>query len=207
MSKCVAQPLSGFLDALASAEPTPGGGTAAAIAGAMGVSLLMMVAGLTKPRAGAEAEGVALAEARAALAGIRDRLAGLGDTDAQAFNQVMAAYRLPKSTDQEKSARKDAIQQGLKAATIAPLDTLRAAGEALRLARVVAQHGNGSAASDVEVGIGLLEAAANGAVANVRINLESLLDEGFKASASADADAIDKQLREDAAAAKAALQG
>src|SRR5688572_18772712 len=77
MSKFVDQPLSGFLDALASAEPTPGGGTAAAIAGAMGVSLLMMVAGLTKPRAGAEAEGVALAEARAALAGIRDRLAGL----------------------------------------------------------------------------------------------------------------------------------
>ena len=207
MSKFVDQPLSGFLDALASAEPTPGGGTAAAIAGAMGVSLLMMVGGLSKSRAVAEAERVALAEARAALAGIRDRLAGLGDTDAEAFNQVTAAYRLPKSTDQEKSARKDAIQQGLKAATIAPLDTLRAAGEALRLARVVAQHGNRSAVSDVVVGIGLLEAAAKGAVANVRVNLESLLDEGFKASASADADAIYKQLREDAAAANVALDG
>jgi formiminotetrahydrofolate cyclodeaminase len=207
MSKFVDQPLSAFLDALASAEPTPGGGTAAAIAGAMGVSLLMMVGGLSKSRAGAETERVDLAEARAALASIRDRLAGLGDTDAEAFNQVMAAYRLPKSTDQEKSARKDAIQQGLKAASIAPLDTLRAAGEALRLARVVAQHGNRSAVSDVAVGIGLLEAAAKGAAANVRINLESLLDEGFKASASADVDAIDKQLREDAAAANATLQG
>src|SRR5688572_6996789 len=78
MSKFVDQRLSAFLDALASAEPTPGGGTAAAIAGAMGVSLLMMVGGLSKSRAGAEAERVALAEARAALASIRDRLAGLG---------------------------------------------------------------------------------------------------------------------------------
>jgi methenyltetrahydrofolate cyclohydrolase len=207
MSKFVDQPLSGFLDALASAEPTPGGGTAAAIAGAMGVSLLMMVGGLSKSRAGVEAERVALAEARAALASIRDRLASLGDTDADAFNQVMAAYRLPKATDQEKSARKDAIQKGLTAATIAPLDTLRAAGEALRLARVVAQYANRSAVSDVGVGIGLLEAAANGAVANVRINLGSLLDEGFKASASADVDAISKQLSEDAAGANAALEG
>jgi len=206
MSRFVDQPLAGFLDALASAEPTPGGGTAAAIAGAMGVSLLMMVAGLSKSRAGAEAEHVALGEARAALAGIRDRLVSLGDTDAEAFNQVMEAYRLPKGTDQEKSARKDAIQQGLKAATLAPLDTLRAVGEALHLARVVAQHGNRSAVSDVGVGIGLIEAAAKGAVANVQINLGSLLDEEFKASASADVDALHKQLGEDAAAANASLR-
>ena len=76
----------------------------------------------------------------------------------------------------------------------------------MRLARVVAQHGNRSAVSDVGVGIGLLEAAAKGAVANVRIDLGSLLDEGFKASASADVDAIYKQLCEDAAAANAALE-
>ena len=206
MSKFGEQPLSGFLDALASAEPTPGGGTAAAIAGAMGASLLMMVGGLSKSRAGTESERVALTEARAALAGIRDRLAGLGDTDADAFNQVMAAYRLPKGTDQERNARKDAIQQGLKAATIAPLDTLRAASEALHLARVVAEHGNRSAASDVGVGIALLEAAAKGAAANVRINLAGVVDEPFKTSAAADVEAIEKQLREDAAAANAAVE-
>jgi formiminotetrahydrofolate cyclodeaminase len=205
MSKFLDQPLSGFLDALASPEPTPGGGTAAAIAGAMGVSLLMMVGGLSKSREGAEADRVALAEARAALASLRDRLAGLGDTDADAFDQVMAAYRLPKATDQEKSARTDAVQQALKAATIAPLDTLRAASEALRLGRVVAQHGNRSATSDVGVGIGLLEAAAKGAAANVRTNLDSLRDEVFKASAATDVDAIDKQIREDIDAANAAL--
>jgi methenyltetrahydrofolate cyclohydrolase len=206
MSKFVEQPLSGFLDALASAQPTPGGGTASAIAGAMGASLLMMVGGLSKSRAGTDTERVALTEARAALGSIRDRLAGLGDIDADAFNQVMAAYRLPKDTDHEKSARREAIQQSLKAATIAPLDTLRAAGEALRLARVVAQHGNRSAASDVGVGIALLEAAAKGAAANVRVNLVSVLDEPFKTSAAADVDAVDKQVRADAAAATAALE-
>jgi methenyltetrahydrofolate cyclohydrolase len=206
MSKFVEQPLSGFLDALASAQPTPGGGTASAIAGAMGASLLMMVGGLSKSRAGTDTERVALTEARAALGSIRDRLAGLGDIDADAFNQVMAAYRLPKDTDHEKSARREAIQQSLKAATIAPLDTLRAAGEALRLARVVAQHGNRSAASDVGVGIALLEAAAKGAAANVRVNLVSVLDEPFKTSAAADVDAVDKQVRADAAAAIAALE-
>src|SRR5215210_2943814 len=103
MSKFAEQPVSGFLDALSSPEPTPGGGTAAAIAGAMGVSLLMMVGGLSKSRTDAASDAVALSEARAALASLRDRLTGLADTDAEAFNQVMAAYRLPKASEQEKS--------------------------------------------------------------------------------------------------------
>ena len=183
MSRFVDQQLSAFLDALASAEPTPGGGTAAAIAGAMGASLLMMVAGLAKSRTGSEQERVALAEARAALTSVRDRLIALADTDTDAFNQVMAAYRLPKATDQEKGARKDAIQQALKAATTTPLDILRAASDALRLGRVVKEHGNPAAASDVDVGLGLLRAAADGAAANVNINLESIQDEAFRKTA------------------------
>src|SRR5688572_4553579 len=95
-----------FLDAVASSDPTPGGGTAAAIAGGMGTSLLMMVAGLTKSRTNADAEHTALRDARAALTACRERLVTLADTDTDAFNQVMAAYRLPKSSDDEKSARK-----------------------------------------------------------------------------------------------------
>jgi formiminotetrahydrofolate cyclodeaminase len=180
MPRFVDQQVSAFLDALASAEPTPGGGTAAAIAGAMGASLLMMVAGLTKSRTGAEEERVALAEARASLTSVRERLATLADADAAAFDQVMAAYRLPKATDADKASRKDAIQQALKAATTTPLDTLRAASDGLRLGRVVQKHGNPSAASDVDVGFGLLRAAAEGAAANVEINLESIQDEAFK---------------------------
>lgn len=180
MSRFVDQQVSVFLDALASAEPTPGGGTAAAIAGAMGASLLMMVAGLAKSRSGGDEERVALAEARASLTGVRERLTALADADADAFNQVMAAYRLPKASDAEKASRKDAIQTALKAATTTPLDTLRAASDGLRLGRVVKEHGNPSAASDVDVGLGLLRAAADGAAANVNINLESIQDESFK---------------------------
>lgn len=182
MSRFVDQQVSAFLDALASAEPTPGGGTAAAIAGAMGASLLMMVAGLTRSRSGSEAEQVALAEARASLTSVRDRLIALADTDSEAFNQVMAAYRLPKATDADKASRKAAIQQALKTATTTPLDTLRAAADGLRLGRIVKEHGNPSAASDADVGLGLLRAAAQGAAANVNINLESIHDEAFRKS-------------------------
>jgi formiminotetrahydrofolate cyclodeaminase len=139
-----------------------------------------MVAGLAKSRSGSDDERVALAEARASLTGVRERLTALADADADAFNQVMAAYRLPKASDAEKASRKDAIQKALKAATTTPLDTLRAASDGLRLGQVVKEHGNPSAASDVDVGLGLLRAAAEGAAANVNINLESIQDEGFK---------------------------
>ena len=205
MARFADEQLCRFLDALASSEPTPGGGTAAAIAGAMGVSLLMMVAGLPKSRTGTDEERVALSEARASLTGIRERLTTLADADTEAFNQVMAAYRLAKSTEEEKAVRKQAIQQALKSATTTPLDTLRATGEALSLARVVAQHGNRSAVSDVGVGVALLDAAAKGAAANVRINLDGLHDAAFKASAATDVDRITKQLTDDLTAANAAL--
>jgi formiminotetrahydrofolate cyclodeaminase len=198
--------VSAFLDALASPEPTPGGGTAAAIAGAMGASLLMMVAGLTKSRTGAEQESIALAEARAALASVRERFSTLADADSEAFNQVMAAYRLPKNTDAEQAARKAAVERAYTTATTAPLDTLRTAGEAMRLARVVAAHANRNAVSDVGVAIGLLQAAADGAVANVRINLGSLHDEAFKSSATTDVAAVASTMATDAAAAKQALE-
>jgi formiminotetrahydrofolate cyclodeaminase len=179
MPRFVDQQLSAFLDAVASSEPTPGGGTAAAIAGAIGTSLLMMVAGLTKSRNGSEEERIALAEARASLTAVRERLIALADTDAEAFNQVMAAYRLPKASDADKVARKEAIQQALKAATTVPLETLEAGMDGLRLGRIVKAHGNPAAESDVDVGIGLLQAATNGAEANVRINLASVQDQAF----------------------------
>jgi glutamate formiminotransferase/formiminotetrahydrofolate cyclodeaminase len=110
----------------------------------------------------------------------------LADADTRAFNDVMAAYRLPKSTDEEKAARTGAIQTALRGATEVPLDTLQACAEALTQARPIADYGNPSAASDVGVAIGLLKAAAEGAAANVRINLTGLKDESFKAQADAE---------------------
>jgi glutamate formiminotransferase/formiminotetrahydrofolate cyclodeaminase len=205
MPKFVELHLSAFLDALASPEPTPGGGTAAAIAGAMGASLLMMVAGLAKSRTDGEDERVALAEARAALASVRERFSTLADADSEAFNQVLAAYRLPKNSDSDKAARRAAVQQAMTAATNAPLETLRTAGEAMRLGQIVAQHGSRSAVSDAGVGIGLLQAAADGAVANVRINVGSLEDEAFKKSAAEAVEEILQRIADDAGAARKAL--
>src|SRR5829696_2059850 len=110
-----------LLAALASPEPTPGGGTAAAIAGAMGTSLLVMVTALAKSKNNTEDEKAALAEARAAIEPITARLTGLADADAASFDAVMAAYRLPKATDEEKTARTRAIQAALRGATEIPL--------------------------------------------------------------------------------------
>ena len=175
-----------LLAALASPDPTPGGGTAAAIAGAMGTSLLVMVAGLAKSRNNLDDEKAALAQARAAIEPITSRLTELADADTHAFNDVMAAYRLPKATDQDKAARTRAIQAALRGATEIPLETLRACADALTHSRAVADYGNQSAASDVGVAIGLLKAAAEGAAANVRINLTGLKDEAFKGATEAE---------------------
>jgi formiminotetrahydrofolate cyclodeaminase len=175
-----------LLAALASPDPTPGGGTAAALAGAMGASLLVMVTGLAKSRNNTDDEKAALAKARTALEPITRALTGLADADTQSFNEVMAAYRKPKATDQEKLARTQAIQTALRGATDVPLQTLRACADALTHSRVVAEHGNPSAASDAGVAIGLLQAAAEGAAANVRINLTGLKDEAYKSATEAE---------------------
>jgi formiminotetrahydrofolate cyclodeaminase len=197
--------VSAFFDALASPEPTPGGGTAAAVAGGMGASLLMMVAGLAKSRNDTEVERVRLKEARAALSSIRDRLLALADTDAAAYNEVVAAYRLPKATDPEKAARKQAVQRAMRAATDVPLEALRVVLEAAPHARVVAEHGNRSAASDVRVALELLEAAAAGATANVEINLSNLDDEAYRKTAAATVMELNSRLIKDAADARSTL--
>jgi formiminotetrahydrofolate cyclodeaminase len=194
-----------LLDALASSEPTPGGGTAAAIAGAMGTSLLMMVTGLAKSRNNTDEEKAALARAGEALQPMRGRLATLADQDTESFNEVMAAYRLPKATDDEKAARSKAIQSALAGATTVPLETLRACADVLALAPAVAQHGNRAAASDARVAVELLRAAAAGAQANVAINLESIKDDAFKSATAGEAERLSSAAGRDAAAALQAL--
>jgi formiminotetrahydrofolate cyclodeaminase len=205
MPRFADQSISAFLDALASAEPTPGGGTAAAVGGAIGVSLLMMVAGLPKTRGQIDAERVELGETRAALKKICDRLLTLADTDTEAYNKVTAAYRLPKSTDEEKAGRKQSIQRAMEGATEAPLDILRAVAEAMTHAKAVSALGNPAAASDVKVALELLEAAAAGAAANVEINLTALDDEAFRTSSASTMVELSNQLTEQSAAARSTL--
>jgi formiminotetrahydrofolate cyclodeaminase len=194
-----------FLGALAGAEPTPGGGTAAAIAGAMGASLLMMVAGLNRTRGNTDEERAALADVRDRLAPLAEALVRAADRDAEAFDAVMAAYRRPKSTDDEKAARKAAIAEAMRGATDMPLETLRLAAAALDLGETVARLGNPSAASDAGVGAGLLAAAAEGAAANVRINLDSAGDEAYRRAAGSEMEALVARAADAARRTRAAL--
>lgn len=165
-----------LLDAFASADPTPGGGSAAALVGATGASLLEMVAGMPKSRTNADDERQALGEAHKELAAHRATLTGLIDRDSAAYDLVIAAFRRPKVTDDEKAARRAAIQDATRVATEVPLQTIRACVDAMRAGRATVAHGNPSAASDVKVGYRLLMAAAEGARDNVEINVWSLAD-------------------------------
>lgn len=169
-----------LLDAFASSAPTPGGGSASALSGAIGASLLAMVAALPKTKTGDAAERTALDASVKALTELRHKLAALIDEDSRAYDLVTAAYRQPKGTDEEKAARKAAIQSAMHAATETPLETMRACEAAMRESAVVAQNGNANAASDVWVALELLNAGLRGAQKNVAINLGSLSDEAYK---------------------------
>jgi formiminotetrahydrofolate cyclodeaminase len=172
----IAKTVGDLLRDFSAPSPTPGGGSAAALAGAVGAALLAMVAGMNKTRRGEVEDRAALEQALPSLLGLRDRLAALVDEDTLAYDAVVAAYRLPKATDAEKAARKAAIHGAMLAATTTPLETVRACAEALGHAPTVAAHGNPAAASDIRVGMGLLLAGLRGARENVDINLDSLAD-------------------------------
>jgi glutamate formiminotransferase/formiminotetrahydrofolate cyclodeaminase len=171
-----------LLDAFSSADPTPGGGSAAALVGATGAAVLAMVAGMPKSRTNAIAEREALDQAHTELLKTRDTLMTLIDRDASAYDLVIAAFRKPKVTDEEKTERKAAIQDATRVATEIPLETIRVCVTAMREGLAAHTHGNPSAASDVKVGFRLLLAAALSAQDNVEINLGGLTDAALQSS-------------------------
>jgi methenyltetrahydrofolate cyclohydrolase len=185
-----AKPLISLLEDFRSSAPTPGGGSASALAGAVGASLLAMVAALPKPRATSEAEITELegiGERTTALARV---LEGLIDRDAAAYEQVMQAYRMPKGTEDEKATRSSRIQEALKSAIEAPLEVMRSCAQAAALAPRLAALGNPNASSDVQVGVELLRAGLRGARLNVDINLGSVKDSRYVAQVSADVERL-----------------
>lgn len=194
-----------LIDAFASDEPVPGGGSASALAGAVGTALLIMVAAMPKTRTGTPEETADLAETEARLRPLRNELTGLIDRDSDVYATVIAARRLPNGTDEEKAARRTAIQAGTVQAIEVPLDTMRACHQALGGAVVVARNGNRNAASDVGVAIELLLAGLRGAGLNVDINLGGLTDQAFVARARAERQALEREATADADKARAAL--
>jgi formiminotetrahydrofolate cyclodeaminase len=185
-----ALPVNDLLAAFRSPTPAPGGGSAAALAGAVGASLLAMVAGLPNPRAATPEETTRLGEAGSRATALAARLLALVDRDTEAYTGVMEAFRLPKGTDEEKAARSARIQEATTAATEAPLEVMRACAEALALAGEVTALGNPNAESDAKVGRELLGAALRGARHNVDVNLGSLKDAGYVARAREEAERL-----------------
>jgi len=170
-----------FLAELASDAPTPGGGTAAAVCGAMGAALAEMVAGLTLSKEKfAQVHGAVRAIAESARAA-RAELIALSREDALAYDCVVAARRLPKDSEAEKAARSAAIAQANRIATEVPMRTARAAVRLLTTLPELVEKGNPSAASDAGSAALLLESAAAAALLNVAINLPGVKDPAFLA--------------------------
>lgn len=162
-----------FLERLSSRAPTPGGGSASALAGAMSAALLHMVLELTAGRPGAPDDG-ALAELRAGAASWQSELLQLAQADAAAYDAVVAARRLPRETDRDAEARRVQVEAAVREAIRTPLTIARTASELLALSERIAAVGNRNAISDVGVAALLAAAAVRGAALNVRINLPSL---------------------------------
>ena len=171
--------LQDFLAELASAEPVPGGGSVAALGGAVAASLVAMVCRLTIGKKGYEAVSDELSTILPRADALQAELRELMQADIDAFARVMDAYKLPKETDSQKSARTRAIQDALKHASDVPLRVAELCAEVLALARVVVEKGNKNAASDAGVGSLMAEAGLRGAAFNVSINLGSIKDEAY----------------------------
>jgi formiminotetrahydrofolate cyclodeaminase len=179
-------PLATFLDELASGAPTPGGGSAAAIMGAMGAALVSMVCNVTIGKKGYEAVDSEMKAVRDESERLRLRLTAMVADDVAAFDGLMAAYRLPKISEEDKSRRAESIQFNLRAATETPLACARACAQVVALSKRAGEHGFAGVISDAGVGVLAANTALRSAALNVYINAPSLKDRAFAEAATAE---------------------
>ncbi|MGC9125050.1 MAG: cyclodeaminase/cyclohydrolase family protein, partial [Caldisericaceae bacterium] len=173
------QELKSFLSELASDSPTPGGGTASAISGAMGISLLAMVLGVYAKKLKVQERKTSILNRVEELKSKSNDLLELANNDNVAFDKVMEAYKLPKATEDEKKKRTAMIQDALKGATMSPFRILRKVSETYDTVESILENSSDSTLSDLLESLCLLEAAASGALYNIKINLNSINDEAF----------------------------
>ena len=193
MIKLVKQNIAMFLDELASSSPAPGGGSVAALAGAMGAALSSMVCNLTKGKQGYETVQDEIHEILKKSERLREDLTELIDRDTEAFNEVMTALKMPKDTEGQKAQRKIVIQTAFKHAAEVPLETARKSLQVLDVAYIVAQKGNTNSISDAAVSALMAQSAAQAAILNVRINLGSIKDNQFVQKVRTEIDTILKK--------------
>ncbi len=184
------KPVTTFLDELASSAPAPGGGSVAALSGALGAALISMVCNLTvgkKKYADVQEDIQALLSKSEAL---RKELVELLEADVQVYTEVSKAMKMPRATEEEKAARTAAMQKALKAATDVPMRVAEACVKVMDLCRPAAEKGNVNAVSDVGVAVLMAEAGLRSAALNVLINLAWIKDEAFVAENRAKLDAL-----------------
>ena len=206
----VSKTVTEFLNELASNSPAPGGGSVAALAGALGAALTAMVCRLTIGKKKYVEVQQEMEEVLSKAEELRGKLTILIDEDTQAFNTVMAAFGLPKETDQEKLARSVSIQEATKVAALVPLKVMEHCEQAIGLALRVAEKGNVNSISDAGVSALLLEAACQSAALNVRINIATLQEEEFVTKTTEEVDSIllnvDRRAKQVLARVHSALQ-
>ncbi|MGB6356852.1 MAG: methenyltetrahydrofolate cyclohydrolase [Steroidobacteraceae bacterium] len=189
-----------FLDDLASGSPTPGGGSAAAIVGAMGAALVSRVCNVTIGKKGYESVEAEMRGILKESEKVRGRLTAMVAEDIAAFGGIMAAYKMPKSSEDEKAARAAAIQACLRRATEVPLECARVCAEVIALSRRASERGYLNVISDGGVGVLAGFTALRSAALNVYINAPSLKDREFAQSAIAE---LEKLLAQGAAESEA----
>jgi formiminotetrahydrofolate cyclodeaminase len=184
--------LKAFCDDLASPEPTPGGGTASAAAGAMAASLLSMVCGITLKNKRHQPEWPRFAELKRSADDLAARLLKNADLDAEAYDAVVLRGRERRATPDDRKAA-EAYEMAVQDATAVPKSTAEDCIQVLRLAREVAQAGAKSASSDIEAAIALAAAGVDGAVANILVNIPYSDDASFRSRAQEHADRLRRE--------------
>src|SRR5882762_1502570 len=179
-----------FLDDLAGGQPTPGGGSAAAIMGAMGAALVSMVCNVTIGKKGQEHAVAELLAVRAESETLRARLTAMVGEDIAAFDSLMAAYKLPKAGNDDQAHRSAAIQAGLRRATEVPLDCARACAAVIALSARATAQGYRGVISDAGTGVVAAHAALRSAALNVYINAPALKDTEFARRSVAEIEAL-----------------
>jgi glutamate formiminotransferase/formiminotetrahydrofolate cyclodeaminase len=198
----VGMTLRGFADELSMDSPAPGGGSVAALCGALSAALSAMVANLTVGKKDYEAARPEMIATAVRAQELKDALLGAVDRDTRAFNKVMDAFRLPKTTPEQAEEKDRAVEEANKEATLVPLEVLEKSVEAVALAKVVAAKGNKNSVSDAGVGGLAGQAAGEGAYYNVLINLSGIQDAAFTGRVRREAAALKKSLDKDAKAVK-----
>lgn len=183
-----------FLDETASSAPVPGGGSVAALSAGVAAALTEMVANLTIGKKNYEGVEEEMKNISAYSAKFRAKFVEDIDRDSDAFNEVMAAFKLPKATDEEMEARKAAIQEATKKAALVPLEVARDAFGMLESIAAVVEKGNKNAVTDGAVAAMMTRTAVLSALYNVKINLGSIKDQDFVAEVSREVEALESKV-------------